>query len=283
MPLPLRAHVHRLLDGPARSRAATIVRTALAALIVANVAAVVVETVPGVQQAAGHALLTFEVVSLVVFSIEYLLRLWSAPEQPHLRGRFARLRWAVTPAALIDLLAIVPAFLPAHLDLRLLRLARLLRLLRVAKLGRYSLALRTLQHVLRQKAPDLLSLAFVLLILLVLSSSLMFLLEHDAQPEAFSSIPATMWWGIVTLTTIGYGDMTPVTIAGRLLGAVVALLGIGMFALPAGLLGAAFVEELGRERQRRAAVRSDGPGLAAAHERPADPHTCPHCRQPLPE
>jgi voltage-gated potassium channel len=127
--------------------------------------------------------------------------------------------------------------------------------------------------VLRKKAPDLLSLLFLLVVLLVLSSTLMYHLECDAQPERFSSIPATMWWGIVTLTTIGYGDLAPVTAGGRVLGGFIAVLGIGMFALPAGLLGAAFVDELGKARARSA------PGGEAADCGTA---SCPHCGKPLP-
>jgi len=163
----------------------------------------------------------------------------------------------------------------AHLDLRTLRLVRLARLFRVAKLGRYSMAVQTLFAVLRHKAADLLSLLFVLVILLVCASTLMFHLEHDAQPNSFSSIPATMWWGIVTLTTIGYGDMSPVTAGGRMLGGVVAVLGIGMFALPAGLLGAAFVDELGKLRAGRFG------GGHGGHEGHADGAHCPHCGKTL--
>ena len=266
--MTLRATVQHTLDGDLPSRRATLVRAALAALIVANVAAVVLETVPPIARDHAGAFAALEAVSLGIFGIEYALRLWSAPELP----RFAhpvtgRLRWMLTPAALIDLFAILPSLLlHAGWDLRTLRIVRLSRLVRIAKLGRYSLAVQTLQRVLRAKAPDLLSLVFVLLILLVLSSTLMYHLEHDAQPDAFASIPATMWWGIVTLTTIGYGDMAPVTGGGRALGGVIAVLGIGMFALPAGLLGAAFVDELGKARARGTAPPPGG---------------CPHCGKPL--
>ncbi|MCK5943822.1 MAG: potassium channel family protein, partial [Planctomycetes bacterium] len=224
--MSLRSRVHQTLEG-SHGPLGTAVRWFLAALILANVVAVVIETVPAIERSYGRALLHFETFSLAVFSIEYLLRLWSAGEHAHFRGLLGRLRWMVTAAALIDLVAILPALFVA--DLRLMRLLRLARLLRIAKLARYSLALRTLRHVMFARLPDLVSLSFVLLILLVLSSSLMYHLEHDAQPELFSSIPTTMWWGIVTLTTIGYGDMAPITVEGRLLGSVVAILGIGMF------------------------------------------------------
>ncbi len=270
--MSLRSTVQHLLDGDEPSRTATIVRSALAGLIVVNVAAVVLETVPSLAQRHAATFVVVEAVSVAVFVAEYLLRAWSAPEHPRYRGAVAgRLRWMLSPAALVDLAAILPSLLVhAGFDLRTLRLIRLSRLVRVAKLGRYSLAVQTLHRVLRSKAADLLALLFVLLMLLVISSTCMYFLENDAQPQAFASIPATMWWGIVTLTTIGYGDMAPVTSGGRALGGVIAVLGIGMFALPAGVLGAAFVDELGRARAR------GGPDPVPAPRGP-----CPHCGKPL--
>lgn len=266
--MTLRSRVHQILEGH-HDRLSTLVRWFLALLIISNVFAVVIETVPDIQTNWETALTRFENFSLIAFSIEYVLRLWSAGEHARFAGPTGRLRWMVSPAAIIDLLAIAPALLIT--DMRLVRVLRLARLLRVAKLGRYSLALRTLRHVLLARLPDLLGLSFVLLILLILSSALMFHIENDAQPEMFSSIPATMWWGIVTLTTIGYGDMSPITVEGRMLGAVVAILGIGMFALPAGLLGGAYVEELGKAR--RLARKQEA---TAAAENPV---RCPHCEK----
>lgn len=274
--MTLRADMHRLLEASPPSTAAVAVRAALAGMIVLNVAAVIAESMRGVREAAASWLHAFEVASVAVFVTEYVARLWAAPEQARFRGAcLGRLRWAATPSACIDLLAVAPSLLAmASLDLRTLRVLRLARLFRLAKLGRYSVAMQTLIAVLRAKAADLLSLSFVLALLLIVSSTVMFHLEGEAQPDVFSSIPATMWWGIVTLTTIGYGEMAPVTAAGRALGSVVAVLGIGMFALPAGLLGAAFVDELGK---LRAAQHGDG----ASHAAHADGAHCPHCGKQL--
>ncbi len=269
----LRHRVFLQLEGDQPgSRATRYLRSAICTLILLNVAAVVLETVPSVHAAAPHLFAGFEVFSIAVFSVEYLLRLWAAPEDPRYLSPTGRLRWMLSPAAIVDLTAVLPGLLAA-VDLRPVRLLRLLRIVRVARLGRYSVAVQTLCNVLRAKAADLLSLLFMLLGLLVVSSTLMFFLEHDAQPQAFASIPAVMWWGIVTLTTVGYGDMTPVTAAGRVLGGVTAILGIGAFALLAGLLGAAFVDELARAREAkdyRAAVGAEGQGP-----------TCPHCGKPM--
>ncbi|MBP8300656.1 MAG: potassium channel family protein [Planctomycetes bacterium] len=272
-----RARVHELLEGDRPGDiAGPAVRRFLTCLILLNVAAVVLETVASLEAAAGPVFTAIEVVSVGIFSLEYVLRGWAAPEQPAYQGPFGRLRWMRSSGALVDLLAVLPCWLPwLGLDLRSVRLLRLLRILRVAKLGRYSHAVQTLQNVLRDKAADLTSLLVMLVALLVVCATIMFHFENDAQPNAFSSIPATMWWGIVTLTTIGYGDMSPVTPAGRAFGGLVAVLGIAMFALPAGLLGAAFVEEIGKARRRSAAP-------AAPPAAPSSPcASCPHCGKPV--
>lgn len=270
----LRRRLHDILEGnQPNDRTGNAVRRFLVALIVLNVTATVLETVPAVAAYADSHLHWFERGSVVVFALEYLLRLWVAPlGAPDRSPTVARLRWLGSPLALVDLLSVAPACLPwLGVDLRSVRALRLLRILRIARLGRYSQALQTLHNVLRDRAPDLLSLLFLLLAMLVVSATVMYQFEHDAQPQQFSSIPATMWWGIVTLTTIGYGDMSPVTDAGRAFGGVVAVLGIAMFALPAGLLGAAFVEELGKARARAA-----GPQAPSAA-------CCPHCGKGLHE
>jgi len=202
-----------------------------------------------------------------LFSAEYLLRLWSCTVNPAhaapLRGRF---RFALTPLLLIDLLAILPFYFSLlapllALDLRFLRAVRLFRLFRLAKLARYSLALRTFGRVLSSKKEELLSTLFILFLLLFLASSLMYFAENKAQPEKFSSIPTALWWGVATLTTVGYGDVVPVTALGRFLASMIAILGIGMFALPTGILGAAFVEEM--------------------QTRSSPPKLCPHCGKQL--
>jgi voltage-gated potassium channel len=157
---------------------------------------------------------------------------------------------------LVDLLAILPFYLPFLLptDLIFLRAVRLMRLLRVLKLGRYSDAIQIFSQVVVRKKEQLVVAGFMVGILLIIASSLMYYFENEAQPDAFRSIPHAMWWAIITMTTVGYGDVYPITGMGRVLAAVIALLGIGMFAVPAGILSAGFVE-YGKERT----------------------HVCPHC------
>jgi voltage-gated potassium channel len=161
--------------------------------------------------------------------------------------------------AIIDLVAILPFYLPlVGIDLRSLRVLRLLRILRIAKVGRYYSSLNLIKHVFQAKKEELVLTSAMMGLLLVVSSSLLYYCESAVQPDAFSSIPATMWWAVATLTTVGYGDMYPVTLLGRLLAGTIAILGIGMFALPTGILGAGFVEAI--QKQKKELVQR-----------------CPHC------
>ena len=218
----------------------------IVALIITNVIAVILETVEGLYVAYTEFFTGFELFSVAVFTVEYLVRLWVVVDSPNENYRHpfnGRLRYAVTPMALIDIAAILPFYLSLLIpvDLRFMRVFRLLRLL---KLTRYSTALQTLGAVLYDQRRTLGASIFVMLILLVFSSSIIYLVEKDAQPEAFSSIPKAMWWGLATLTTVGYGDVTPATGIGKLFGATIMVLGIGMAALPAGILATGFATEM---------------------------------------
>ena len=232
-------------------------------LIVLNVVAVVLETVQWLYVRYAPLFHAFDVFSVAVFSVEYILRLWTSTEDPRygssVRGR---LRFMLSPMALVDLLAVLPFYLPFFFpELRFVRAVRLFRLFRVMKLARYSDSLQTFIDVLRLKRDELGLIFFTIMILLIISSSLMYEAEHEAQPDAFSSIPAAMWWGIVTLATVGYGDMFPVTPLGKLIGSVVVILGIGLFALPTGMLASGFAEvvQARRDAKERAGM------------------VCPHC------
>jgi voltage-gated potassium channel len=231
-------------------------RTFLVVLIVLNVAAVILETVREVSVLAGAWLRLFEWFSVGIFTVEYVARIWvGGPGR--VGGLLPRARFALTPLMLVDLLAILPFYLPLLLpdDLIFLRALRLMRMMRVLKLGRYSDAIQIFYRVVLRKKEQLVVAGMVVGILLIIASSLMYYFERDAQPEAFSSIPQAMWWAIVTHTTVGYGDVYPITGMGRLLASIIALLGIGMFAVPAGILSAGFVE----------------------YGRASDARTCPHC------
>ncbi|MEG4115587.1 potassium channel family protein [Microcoleus sp. Pol12A6] len=184
------------------------------------------------------------------------MRLWVCTvDSRYTHPLWGRLRYGLTPLSLIDLISILPFYsLLLFPNLSFVNLIRLLRLLRLLKMSRYSELLRTLGAVLYAKKEELIATAFAVFILLIFASSVMYFVENEAHPETFASIPDAMWWGVVTLTTVGYGDIYPITPLGKFLGAILAFLGIGIFALPAGLIAAGFSEEVQRKKQEKMAA-----------------------------
>jgi len=247
----VRDRTHDVLDARhAHDPLSTAVNGLIAGLILLNVAAVILWTVDELAAGYGAYFRAFDVFSVGVFTAEYLLRVWSCTADERFSGPVrGRLRFLFSPYALIDLLAILPFFLPIAVGSpgapRLLRLARLFRML---KLVRYSASLRLLVAVFRRERRVLAVVGMGMGALHLVASSAMYFLERGAQPEAFDSIPAAMWWGVITLTTVGYGDVTPVTPLGRVLGGVVSVLGIAIYALPTAILVEGFREELGQRR-----------------------------------
>lgn len=230
-----------------------IVAAGLIALILLNVVAVILETVDDINARYATLFAAFETFSVIVFSIEYLLRVWIAPLDLRYSHPFwGRLKYGLTPMALIDLLAILPAILPFFIatDLRIIRALRILRIFRLMKMQRYVQSLRTIDDVLRSKKEELIVTTTVIAIMLIFAGSLMYLVENEAQPDKFPDIPSSLWWGIATLTTVGYGDVFPITPAGKLLGGLIAFLGIGIFALPTGILANGFAEHIRKSRDK---------------------------------
>lgn len=225
----------------------------LIAIIVLNILAIVCESIKEVRDQYADAFHTFEIFSVVFFTVEYVLRIYSIVESPKYRHPVTgRIKYIGTPMAIIDLMAFVPfylTFLPV--DLRILRIFRLMGLFRMFKVARYMHALSMFKKVLHDRREQLVLSIFFILFILVLISTTMFYVEREAQPDKFTSIPATMWWGIATLTTVGYGDMVPITAWGRILGGLFAITGVGLLALPAGILSSGFFEMMHRPRTRQ--------------------------------
>jgi voltage-gated potassium channel len=246
----LRARVHHLLEGgDAAGPLGTAIETGLIALIIANVLAAALESVPSIDAVYGHVFDAFEFFSVVVFSIEFVLRLWSSLEDPRFRGRGAfigRVRYALQPLTIIDLLAILPFYISPFLSIADLRFLRIFRLLRLLKIARYSPALSTLWHVISSESRALFGTLILLLCVMLLSAQLMYLAEHNVQPEKFGTLPDAMWWAIATLTTVGYGDVYPVTAIGKIIAGMTMIMGVGLIALPVGIVATGFVNEIHR-------------------------------------
>lgn len=223
-------------------------------LICLNIVAVTLETVRSIYISMASLFKKFEVFSVIIFTIEYALRLWTCTLNENFKGPIkGRIKFIFSPLAVVDLFAFLPFYIPMliPLDLRFLRGFRLLRLTRVLKFGRYSEALRLFAHVISSKKAELITSISVIFILLIISSSVLYYIENSVQPDKFSSIPQSMWWGVVTLTTVGYGDIYPVTPMGKFFSSIISLLGIGLFALPTGILSAGFIEEIHLKREKQ--------------------------------
>ena len=245
--------IYEILEGETSDKSSKAFQIFIVSLISVNVLVVIIETEESVLDQYGYLFTPFEIFSIIIFTGEYALRLLVWKVNPKYQGsKFGILRFAFTPMMLVDLAAILPFFLPFVIaDTRIIRIIRLLRLFRLFKLARYSDPMKTLGEVLKAKIGDLSVAFFILFIVLIFASSLMYYAEHQAQPEIFSSIPSSMWWGIITLTTIGYGDTYPVTVLGKIIGAGVAVIGIAVYAIPTGIMASAFTEQLRKSKEAK--------------------------------
>ena len=223
-------------------------------LILLNVAAVILETVDSVYDRYQIFFEYFEYLSVFVFTIEYLGRLWTCTYfEKYKHPVFGRIGFVFSFMAIVDLLAITPFYLPLFfsIDGRVLRVLRLFRIVRIFKMGRYSTAFNMIVTVVSKRKEELLVTLTIVFVMLILASSLMYYVEHEAQPEVFRNIPETMWWGVATLTTVGYGDVYPITGLGKVLGAFIAILGVGIFALPAGIIASGFEAEITKRMREK--------------------------------
>jgi voltage-gated potassium channel len=289
----LRGQLSMLLDDDApHSRKALLFNGTLALLIVVSVLAVILESVEPIRNQHAQTFVWIEHAATAIFAVEYATRLWVCVD--YRNGRFrhplwGRLGYIRSFYAIIDLIAVLPSLLGllASGDLRVLRLLRLLRML---KLTRRSRTFGLLWAVFREEAHSIAALIFTVCLTLTISGALMFMVEEERQPTVFNSIPAAMWWAIETLTTVGYGDMVPTTIAGRVLGGVVSIVGIGTLALFSGLITVGFLDQLKTRRDQpqiqRAIHTQDGenaPAFDPAMVPAQRCGVCPQCGYILPD
>ena len=215
-------------------------------LILASVVSVFVITFD-IPDWLNSFLSKFEVVAVAIFTVEYLLRIWTADLLYKDKTPFmARLKYVVSAMAIVDLVAILPFYLPMFLPTSVLgmRALRLVRLFRILKLNRYSDAMASIVRVIKEKQRELCGSFFFVALLMVISSLLMYAIEHDAQPQVFKNAFSGLWWAVATLTTVGYGDIYPVTVMGRIIGAFIAILGIAAVAIPTGIISSGLIESM---------------------------------------
>jgi voltage-gated potassium channel len=259
----IKKRIYLLLDPNNKADySARLVNTFLILMVLINALSFVLLTVKEYQEDYLEVFKDFEIFSVFVFTIEYALRVWtSSLNKEYAEPRKGVIKYLLSPLALIDLMAILPAYLQFFgiIDLRMLGLLRYSRLLRIFKLKRHVRTLQIIWKVFASKKEEMIIALLTILFLLVVFSTLVYIAEHHVQPDKFSSIPATMWWGITTLTTVGYGDMVPITPLGKFFAGVAAIFGIGVFAFPAGIMSAGFAAQLQKKAERKKSM------------------ICPHC------
>ena len=258
----LRRTLYRILETSVGQRRgiSLLFNAVLISIITLNAVAIVLHTVESYNNRHERLFHDFEVFSVMFFTVEYILRVWVSVENEKYRHPvWGRLRYMLSTSAIIYLLAIVPFYFTLFAtDLAIVRILRIFRIFRLFRISRYSHAVRLIQHVVADRKEELVLCIMFILFMLLIVSSVMFYVEHPVQPKTFSSIPATMWWGVNAMATVGYGDIHPITPLGKLLGGITAMMGIMAFALPTGVITSGFLEYI---RNQKAPTR----------------HHCPHC------
>jgi voltage-gated potassium channel len=260
----MKQRVFRLVDrGEHGSKLNLLFDYTILTLIILNMISIVLDTVDSINQEWHQVFYAFELFSVAIFTIEYALRLYSAEFIYPARSKWiSKYKFMTSTFGIIDLLAIVPFYLPlvVSMDVESLRLLLLLRFVRVFKINRYNKSTKLVFSVIKEKKGQLATTVFITMMLLITSSVLMFHVEGKVQPEAFPNIVATFWWAISTLTTVGYGDVVPLTSIGKLISGLLAFLGLGVIALPTGIISSGFLEKSRRGKKER---------------------FCPHCGEKL--
>ncbi len=276
-----RAYWYRCLNEPSADFFPSLLLTAFLSLVILlNILEVVLGSLPGFREQLGGWVAVANVCFVIVFALEYLLRYWVAAETPHAthmsRGQ-KRWLYICSPMGLIDLFSFLPLLLllllpgDAFGDLRILKLVSMVRVL---KLTRYSASLLMIARVFRENKNTLLAAGLVMMILMFIAATGIYIFEKNQQPETFGSIPACLWWAVVTLTTVGYGDITPITIGGKLFGSIVMVCGVGIAAMPAGIFASSFVQlvrEQEHERRRKLRIRPETLEVSAGKEKIEEP------------
>lgn len=263
----MKARIYNILEKEG-SRANLVFEYFIVTLIVLNVLSIGLDTVRELDPLMVRILNTFELFSIIIFSIEYLLRLYIS-DLTHPAGTAfkSRLRFIFSFFGLIDLAAIIPFYIPylIRADMRFLRILRLIRFFRIFKLSRYNSTLQLIWDVIKEKKSEFIMTFFISTLMLLVAAFLMYYVESPAQPAKFRNIFSSLWWAVATLTPLGYGDVAPITTPGKVISAVVAIIGIGLIALPTGIISAGFIEKISR--------KNDGNG----EKKDPDTTICPHC------
>jgi voltage-gated potassium channel len=251
----MKRKIYKLIEkGSQGSRINTLFDYFIITLISANVLAVIIESIRNLNPKVISVLWVFEIFSVSIFTIEYLLRIYvSDLTHPGPNKIRSALKFIFSFYGLVDLMTILPFYVPfiIKIDLRFIRIFRLVRFFRILKINRYNSSLTLIGSVIREKKSELTMTVFLSVLILIIAAFLMYIIEGSVQPEKFPNVLSTLWWAIATLTTIGYGDVYPITGLGKLLSGIIAVLGIGLVALPTGIISAGFIERINKSKSEK--------------------------------
>ncbi|WP_432201213.1 ion transporter [Erythrobacter sp. W53] len=248
----LRARLHKEIDPRARNIEGLSNFNKLVVLLVLCATLVaILRTEPSLQAEYADDFFWIEIVAGVVFLVEFALRLWAAPEEEGEGSATSkRLRFLISPLTLLDLVIITSIFLPLFFESSaFLRMLRVFRILALARLTRFSRSLHMITQAVYERRYDLVITLGLAAFLMLSGATALYWIEGPEQPEVFGSIPRALWWAVITLTTVGYGDVTPITLEGKMVAGLVAFAGIALVALPTGILAAAFSDGMQRQRE----------------------------------
>jgi len=258
--MTLQNKLYTLFEEPGKSKASYILNVLIYILILISIINLMLMTVPEFQEKYGDIFLQIRNIVMPIFIVEYILRLYASGSLDEYKGFKGKIKYATTPYAIIDLLAILPYILvhfasfPNSSALRSLRLLRVFRLFRVKK---YAIFVQLMKKIFSNIKEEIFVLVFYTTVVLVILSFLIFQIEHDAQPDVFTNVFQTMWWGVATLTTVGYGDMYPITTAGKIITSVITIMGIAFVAIPGGMFASEFIEEINRSKEKKTSTDID--------------------------
>lgn len=267
----MKQKIYNLLENE-RSGANVIFEIFIVSLIILNVISIGLDTLKKIEPELRFILNVFEAFSIVIFTIEYILRIYISDLTHPAGTKFkSRLRFIFSFFGLIDLMAILPFYVPfiIRADMRFLRILRLIRFFRIFKLSRYNSTLQLIWDVMKEKKSEFLMTFFISFLSLLISAFLMYYVESPVQPDKFKNIFSSLWWAVATLTPLGYGDVAPVTTFGKVISALVAITGIGLIALPTGIISAGFIEKISKDLPDNENVIKN----IKKHEKTY----CPHC------
>ncbi len=245
----LQEKLYTLFEAPNKSKPSLILNGLIYILIIISIVNLMLISVPAYEEKYGHIFILIRNIIMPIFVLEYIFRLYASGYLNKYKGLKGKLKYALTPYAIIDLLSILPYFLTSigfnSSFIRSLRLLRVFRLLRVKK---YTIFIQLMKKIMNNIKEEITVLLFFTFIVLIILSFVMYDLENKVQPEVFTDIFQTMWWSVATLTTVGYGDMYPVTAAGKIITSLITILGIGFIAIPGGMFASEFISEIVKNR-----------------------------------